>query len=82
MLYALHDTASIIGTAEARLDIFYVRTGNESSKLLQAYGEVFIYSFDFGQYSIHGAGRVNVSKITVVQDIGALDGISLDRGRG
>ncbi|KAI9664020.1 MAG: hypothetical protein M1821_007511 [Bathelium mastoideum] len=72
----LNDTASVLGIAEGAPDIFYICTGNYSSKLLQGYGEAFVYQVDMTQYSPHIANSARISKIAMFSTAGALNGLA------
>ena len=63
LLHEFNDTASILGIVEASPDVFYVCTGNYSSKLLQGYGEAYIYQLDMRNFSPSIPGSApNISK--------------------
>ncbi|KAI9710731.1 MAG: hypothetical protein M1820_002564 [Bogoriella megaspora] len=70
LIHEFNETASILGIAEGETDVFYVCTGNYSSKLLQGYGEGYVFRID-----LRTPGSTQVSKVATVPDAGALDGL-------
>ena len=76
VVHEFNETASILGIAEGSPDIFYVCTGNYSSKKLQGYGEAYIFQIDMRHFSAKIPGSAKVSKIAGVPQAGALNGLA------
>ncbi|KAF2230838.1 hypothetical protein EV356DRAFT_579714 [Viridothelium virens] len=75
IIHEFNETASVLGIAEGAPDVFFVCTANYSSKLLQGYGEAYIFQVDMRGFSEEIPGSAKVSKVATIPGAGALDGL-------
>lgn len=76
LLHEVHETASILGIVEGAPDVFYVCSANYSSKLLEGYGEGYIYRIGMTRYQPSKSNTAEVSKIATVSGAEGLDGLA------
>lgn len=75
LLHEFNETASILGVAEGAPDVFYVCTANYSSKLLEGYGQDYVYKIDMTEYQAGEPATAKVSEVATVSEGKGLDGL-------
>lgn len=76
LLHEFDDTSSILGIVETSPDVFYVCSANYSSKLLQGYGEAYVYKVDMRSFLTSNPTSLNVSKLTSLTEAAGPNGMT------
>lgn len=75
-VHEFDNTVSVLGIVETSPDVFHVCTGNFSSKLLQGYGEEYIYKVDMRNFSPNRPCSAAVSKLATMDQARAINGMT------